>query len=60
MSSRTLIIGCGYVGLPLALRLMEQKHEVTGWVHSPESAAALPWSSDYRRMLEFRRRWLHL
>ncbi len=41
MPSRTLIIGCGYVGLPLALRLREEGHEVTGWVHSPASAVAL-------------------
>jgi nucleoside-diphosphate-sugar epimerase len=41
MSSRILIIGCGYVGLPLALRLIEQGHEVSGWVHSTASAATL-------------------
>ena len=41
MSSRILIIGCGYVGLPLALRLIEQGRDVSGWVHSAESAATL-------------------
>ncbi len=41
MANRTLIIGCGYIGLPLAVRLREQGHEVTGWVHSQESAEAL-------------------
>jgi len=41
MSSQTLIIGCGYVGLPLALQLMEEGHQVTGWVHSAASAASL-------------------
>jgi nucleoside-diphosphate-sugar epimerase len=38
---KTLIIGCGYIGLPLALRLMEQGRQVTGWVHSAASAASL-------------------
>jgi nucleoside-diphosphate-sugar epimerase len=42
--SKTLIIGCGYVGLPLALALKERGHEVIGWVHSTTSAASL---SDY-------------
>lgn len=38
---RILIIGCGYVGLPLALRLKEQGNEVAVWVHSQESADLL-------------------
>ena len=38
---KTLLIGCGYVGLPLALSLQQKGHDVTGWVHSAESAAAL-------------------
>jgi len=38
---KTLLIGCGYVGLPLALRLKEAGHEVSAWVHSAESAKAL-------------------
>ncbi len=41
MPSKVLIIGCGYVGLPLALRLLQQNHLVTGWVHSEATAAAL-------------------
>jgi len=41
VASKTLIIGCGYVGLPLALRLVEQGHEVSGWVHSAASAGLL-------------------
>jgi nucleoside-diphosphate-sugar epimerase len=38
---KTLIIGCGYIGLPLALRLAETGHEITAWVHSEASAEAL-------------------
>ncbi len=38
---RTLIIGCGYVGLPLALQFHAQGHEISGWVHSEASAAEL-------------------
>jgi nucleoside-diphosphate-sugar epimerase len=38
---KTLLIGCGYIGLPLALRLKEAGHEISAWVHSPESAEAL-------------------
>jgi nucleoside-diphosphate-sugar epimerase len=38
---KTLIIGCGYIGLPLALRLVEEGHQVTGWVRSAASAASL-------------------
>ncbi len=41
MKSKTLLIGCGYIGLPLALRLQEAGHEISAWVHSAESAAAL-------------------
>ncbi len=41
MIPKTLLIGCGYVGLPLALRLKEGGHEVSAWVHSQESADAL-------------------
>jgi nucleoside-diphosphate-sugar epimerase len=40
-SPKTLIIGCGYIGLPLALRLVEAGHEITAWVHSAASAEAL-------------------
>jgi len=38
---KTLLIGCGYIGLPLALRLKEAGHEVSAWVHSAESAKEL-------------------
>ena len=41
MPRKTLLIGCGYVGLPLALRFQEQGDAVTTWVHSPASAEAL-------------------
>ena len=41
MASQTLIIGCGYIGLPLALRLKEAGHEIHAWVHSAASAASL-------------------
>jgi len=50
VSSRTLIIGCGYVGLPLAISLQRKGHEVTGWVHSVESAASLAAYS-FRRII---------
>jgi nucleoside-diphosphate-sugar epimerase len=38
---KTLIIGCGYIGLPLALRLREAGHEISVWVHSATSAESL-------------------
>jgi nucleoside-diphosphate-sugar epimerase len=41
MNPKTLIIGCGYIGLPLALRLKEAGHEISAWVHSADSAKAL-------------------
>lgn len=41
MPVRTLIIGCGYIGLPLALSLHGKGHEITGWVHSAASAGSL-------------------
>jgi nucleoside-diphosphate-sugar epimerase len=41
MPYRTLIVGCGYIGLPLALRLHGEGHEIIGWVHSPASAETL-------------------
>jgi nucleoside-diphosphate-sugar epimerase len=37
----TLLIGCGYIGLPLALELQKQGHRISAWVHSEKSAAAL-------------------
>jgi nucleoside-diphosphate-sugar epimerase len=41
VARRTLIVGCGYVGLPLALLLQERGDEVTGWVRSEKSAGEL-------------------
>ena len=41
MPRRVLIIGCGYVGLPLALQLQAHGDEVTGWVRSEESASEI-------------------
>lgn len=38
---KTLIVGCGYIGLPLALRLQREGDEIAAWVHSPSSAKAL-------------------
>jgi nucleoside-diphosphate-sugar epimerase len=41
VAGKTLIIGCGYIGLPLALELQAQGHAITAWVHSEETAASL-------------------
>jgi len=41
MPARILIVGCGYTGLPLALRLQREGHDVSVWVHSEASAASL-------------------
>jgi len=38
---KTLIIGCGYIGLPLARRLQEKGDDVIAWVRSAETAASL-------------------
>ena len=38
---KTLIIGCGYLGLPLALRWQAAGEEISGWVHSRASAEGL-------------------
>lgn len=38
---RALIVGCGYVGLPLAVELAKQGHEVFGLQRSTSAAAAL-------------------
>lgn len=38
---RALIIGCGYVGLTLALKLKQQGHKVIGTRHSPEGILIL-------------------
>ena len=41
MAGKTLIIGCGYIGLPLARELKARGHEITAWVRSNETAASL-------------------
>jgi len=41
MNPKTLIIGCGYIGLPLALRLQEAGHEISAWVHTSAGAEKL-------------------
>jgi len=41
VSHPTLIVGCGYIGLPLALQLKAAGHEVDVWVHSAGSAESL-------------------
>ena len=38
---KILVIGCGYVGLPLALAARARGDEITAWVHSRASAEAL-------------------
>jgi nucleoside-diphosphate-sugar epimerase len=38
VAQNPLIIGCGYLGLALALRLKAQGISPTGWVRSPEAA----------------------
>ena len=38
---RVLIVGCGYVGLPLAAALARQGHQVSGLRRSADGAAAL-------------------
>jgi nucleoside-diphosphate-sugar epimerase len=38
---RVLIIGCGYVGLPLGVELLRQGHDVAGLRRSAEGAASL-------------------
>ncbi len=41
MPRKTLIIGCGYVGLPLAEELQARGHAITAWVRSDATAATL-------------------
>lgn len=41
MAAKTLIVGCGYIGLPLALRAVEEGREVSVWVHSQPTADKL-------------------
>jgi len=50
MPRRTLLIGCGYVGLPLARELLARGDMVDGWVHSPESAMVLE-GEGFRRII---------
>jgi nucleoside-diphosphate-sugar epimerase len=50
MALKTLIIGCGYIGLPLALRLKEAGHEIDAWVHSPAGAESLA-AHHFNRMI---------
>ena len=38
---KVAIIGCGYVGLPLALRFAEAGHKVTGFDTDPEKVKLL-------------------
>jgi UDP-N-acetyl-D-glucosamine dehydrogenase len=55
------IIGCGYVGLPLALRFAEQGHRVTGFDTDPEKVKKLNAGETYiqhipaERIAQFRR-----
>ena len=52
---RALIIGCGYIGLPLGAKLARQRHEVFGLRRNPSAAAELeragikPLSADITR-----------
>lgn len=41
MPGKTLIIGCGYIGLPLAIDLQGRGREIAAWVHSAATAATL-------------------
>ena len=41
------IIGCGYVGLPLALRFAEQGHQVIGFDTDPEKVTKLNAGETY-------------
>ena len=50
MPGKTLIIGCGYIGLPLALDLQAKGYETSAWVHSTATAAALV-SHGFRRTI---------
>src|SRR5262252_2961492 len=44
---RVGIIGCGYVGLPLALRFAEAGHKVTGFDTDPDKVARLNAGKTY-------------
>lgn len=53
---RVLIVGCGYIGLPLGAKLVEQGHDVTGFGRSIESrpniadAGILPINADVTQL----------
>ncbi len=49
LSGNALVIGCGYVGLPLALEL-KKRFAVSVWVHSEATAAALA-PHDFARVI---------
>jgi nucleoside-diphosphate-sugar epimerase len=38
---KTLVVGCGYIGLPLALLWRDGGDEIVAWVHSPASAGII-------------------
>jgi len=44
---RVGIIGCGYVGLPLALRFAEAGHKVTGFDTDPDKVSMLNAGKSY-------------
>lgn len=44
---RALVVGCGFLGEAVADRLHATGWDVTGWTHSPESAAALAARKPY-------------
>ncbi|MBN2623923.1 MAG: hypothetical protein JXA83_11160, partial [Acidimicrobiales bacterium] len=46
-TARVLIVGQGYVGLPVAMRAVEVGFDVVGLEASPERAAALAAGSSY-------------
>jgi nucleoside-diphosphate-sugar epimerase len=58
---RVLILGCGYVGLPLGTELVRLGHEVVGVRRSPEAGAALqaagiqPVAADITRRADLER-----
>jgi len=47
---KTLLIGCGYIGRPLALRLREAGHVISAWVYSTASAESLAFHR-FRRII---------
>jgi nucleoside-diphosphate-sugar epimerase len=47
---KTLLIGCGYIGLPLALELRGRGDSVTPWVHSEQGSRG-PRNLDFAEMI---------